>query len=526
MSTTRYVWEIWDYSTAQKYHAVETETSGTIGNYSSSTGTVCYTGYSVDETTGEFSFSGTTTSSTSTNRYYLVDGVVYYGKMKSAGTRKYTISYTKTITSELYTAYIKGSILEGLVSSASSGAFPNDGYASNYYYVLRGSDSIDPVAVIYTDDVIFGENVTLNIASNDNLGGTISYKVQTTTDGTSWTDAGSTNNSTYVLTIPYNANNWNVRVLASDDLGFTSETYVYGNDVSDTVSVMTEGLVPHSGYIGYITSNDEIVIKYKNRNQALSNCTISSVLNGAEVYSVSANTNTDIAININENVWKSLNENKEITLDVTAICGESSTSKTYTFKKFIYDNTSTSGVWSGMAKAVRIKQRSDAQIIGRDMPKEILKVENFKPASATSSKVFYGYTFYNDDSGVKMGSALATPTNVTAAKIPVGITCYDNDGNLITGDGSALIQTRTGTFNKTTSSSETFTVPLSFTPVVLYVKWSAQAGYSEYTTFNLYPGYSYSSTYLYISYNNNVVTFNHSNADPYTGSLSYTIKGA
>lgn len=105
------------------------------------------------------------------------------------------------------------------------------------WYVLKGSDTIDPASVSYDSTKIeAGEPITVNVTPSANVyGGTISYLYQYSVDGgRNWTNAGDATTSTQKeIIVPQDAGGklFTVRVQASDDMGFTSTDYVYSGPV-------------------------------------------------------------------------------------------------------------------------------------------------------------------------------------------------------------------------------------------------------------------------------------------------------
>lgn len=157
-----------------------------------------------------------------------------------AGTRySYAIRNTSGISAQLVkaesyaqTIYSKGTTSYGNVSAASSGAYPSNSYSGNYWYVYRGYDCIDPSTVSYsTDAPRGGETIDITVTPRANTyGGTIKYKYEYSLDGgVTWTVANSGTTSTTVsVLIPAGSTQFQARVTASDDTGFTSTTAVSG----------------------------------------------------------------------------------------------------------------------------------------------------------------------------------------------------------------------------------------------------------------------------------------------------------
>ncbi len=123
-------------------------------------------------------------------------------------------------------------------AAGESGAYPSDSRYGDYWYAYLGSDSIDPTAVTYSkNNPGQGEAITVTVTPGSNTyGGTISYQYQYSVNGgSSWTNAGSkTTAANKSITVPANAAQFQVRVVASDNMGFTSTTYVYGDNLTVT----------------------------------------------------------------------------------------------------------------------------------------------------------------------------------------------------------------------------------------------------------------------------------------------------
>lgn len=361
-----------------------------------------------------------------------------------------TICITQTINGEevevpftegyITTVYSKGSTSYGNVSSANSGTYPANSYSGSYWYVSLGSDTIDPVSLTYTDPVQAGGTVNLTITPSSGIvhGGTVTYTIQTTTNGEDWYDAGTTTGTTFAVTVPQDAAIWNVRVYAKDDTGFVSSTYVYGNNIPTWVTVIQSEIVPASGDLGYLTSKNIVAVGVTHVSEQT--YSISATLNGEPCFEKSGVAITDATyIILEDETWESIPQETEQTLDVTITFTGSADTRNYTFKKFTYDDTSLQGVMEGMARAIRIKREYDTQILGKNMPKEIIKVDNpvntsgLKEATASEAQVFKGYTFFAGDSELRTGVALSEPTNITADNLPNGLTAYNDLGQLVTG---------------------------------------------------------------------------------------------
>lgn len=125
---------------------------------------------------------------------------------------------------------------QGSVSSASSGAYPTDGWRSPYWYVYQGADTIDPAAVSLPASIFGGDTVTATVTPSAGkvYGGTVTYTWQYRLDGGAWKSLASGAGTTQSLTVPAGTNTVEVQVRANDDLGFTSSTWVSSGAVNVT----------------------------------------------------------------------------------------------------------------------------------------------------------------------------------------------------------------------------------------------------------------------------------------------------
>jgi hypothetical protein len=130
----------------------------------------------------------------------------------------------------------KGDTLSGYSTSTSSSKYPTNGASGSYWYVYQGSDSIDPTAVSYsTTSPKGGEAITIKVteSSSNTYGGTISYVYQYSTDGgSSWTTLTTATSTSASYTIPAGTTQFQARVYAKDNYGFTSSTYVTGSNLT------------------------------------------------------------------------------------------------------------------------------------------------------------------------------------------------------------------------------------------------------------------------------------------------------
>ena len=110
-----------------------------------------------------------------------------------------------------------------------SNQYPSDGISGDYWYVYKGSDNIDPTISYDTKQILTKETVINLTPSADNqYGGTITYDYQVNIDGNNWVDIGSTTATSMNYIIPATATQFQARVRARDNMGFTSTTWVTG----------------------------------------------------------------------------------------------------------------------------------------------------------------------------------------------------------------------------------------------------------------------------------------------------------
>lgn len=122
----------------------------------------------------------------------------------------------------------KGDKIDDVIGTAQS-QYPADGVSGDYWYVYQGSDNIDP-SISYGNKQTLTKEVTIALAPSASIqyGGTITYDYQVNIDGTNWVDIGSTTATSMNYTIPATATQFQARVRARDNMGFTSTTWVTG----------------------------------------------------------------------------------------------------------------------------------------------------------------------------------------------------------------------------------------------------------------------------------------------------------
>ena len=114
------------------------------------------------------------------------------------------------------------------VSSPNSGAYPQNGVSGSNWYEYEGSDNIDPSSVSIPADIMPGQQITITVTPGTGkvYGGTVSYQYQVRLDGGAWQTVATTTATTQGYTVPAGTQSIQARVVASDNMGFTSDTYV------------------------------------------------------------------------------------------------------------------------------------------------------------------------------------------------------------------------------------------------------------------------------------------------------------
>ena len=268
MATTRYVWK--------KYTIQETPTYELSGTFQS---VWCATDYSIISTNctlaeydtpygsvvrtlGDNSGGSYDTIQCTAGKYYTfaynynspimvyceTSGIISVSKSNSTASKGVTYSVSSGSFSYVYkyTEVSKGSLL-GEVSNIRSVAYPTDGESGDYWYEYEGSDNIDPRTVSSPTNPISGQSTTVTVTSSSSkkYGGNVSYRYEYSTNGgRSWSVSGTTASTTRAIDVPDGASKFRARVRAQDDIGFTSETYVYS--VERTVVTNVAPLAPPS----------------------------------------------------------------------------------------------------------------------------------------------------------------------------------------------------------------------------------------------------------------------------------------
>lgn len=123
----------------------------------------------------------------------------------------------------------------GVVTSNSSSQYPYDDPSGSYWYQFIDRDTIDPYSLSYSlTKPEAGKSITISVSPRSSSYGTVYYQYQYSIDnGNTWTNIGSKTTSTSTnITVPNGATQFKARVLASDNLGFISTTWVVGSNLT------------------------------------------------------------------------------------------------------------------------------------------------------------------------------------------------------------------------------------------------------------------------------------------------------
>lgn len=395
----RYVWSKWGTSTVENTVWKIEKTTVTQTEYENNASGLNHKNYSLDASTGKV-WAGDKLSSSDypcqcyTFKSYVFSGdnQLYYANAgsyfwsayyTSSGSANRTAPYYKLRSvQKTTTSIIKGSTSYGNISSASSGAYPSNGASGNYWYVLQGNDCIDPSAVTYDEStLVAGQTVTVTISpsTSNTYGGTITYQVEVNVDETGWEVVTQTTSTSVNLDIPADAVSWRVRVLASDDMGFTSTDYVYGNnavnDPSTVIYPSVFAVMPEDKNLGYLATSS--IVTYLVTTDGGVNYNITITLDDEEISTTIESPKARTLV-LADNIWEGLSSEGVHTLVMTVTQGDEQIVRTFQFRKFVYDYSCLAGLFTGIARATRIKRSFNKQIVAANFPKEILKIASVK----------------------------------------------------------------------------------------------------------------------------------------------------
>ena len=252
--STRYVWGKYDIT--QKYE--KNTTIVTVANLINSRQDDIYANSTYSENTEDGTFtsggSGTILPVENTSRPYIVDtgrepnygpGNVMYEKKDAGWWRMSRIGQFKCYATQYgnpgvefyrheYVLADSMGALQGYVSSANSGQYPQDGVSGNSWYSKLGSDNINASAVSIPATIMGGTQITITVTPGTGkvYAGTVSYIYQVKLGSGSWQTIATTTATTRTYTVPYGTESIQVRVQAKDDIGFTSSDYATSSAVT------------------------------------------------------------------------------------------------------------------------------------------------------------------------------------------------------------------------------------------------------------------------------------------------------
>lgn len=120
------------------------------------------------------------------------------------------------------------------ISGASQSSYPSDGVQGSYWYTYQGSDNIDPSACSIPSTINGGTAIKITVTPGTGkvYGGTVFYQYQVKLGSGAWTTIATTSATSRSYTVPYGTASIQVRVRATDYIGFTSSTYVTSSSVT------------------------------------------------------------------------------------------------------------------------------------------------------------------------------------------------------------------------------------------------------------------------------------------------------
>lgn len=280
--STRYIWSYWSTTTEFSSTTTEVTTPYSVSSYSS--GSIRLVGLAdamtLDRYTGMWEYSGVMTSdyqnnsmgSIDTNDYpyciicefdYIGDYIIVPSSTGGTGSvdissnailyfrRRYTNTDwhlgSKQLTcknsGDNYNIYkynvssrlVADEIL-GYASSASSNEY-DTGYDGRYYWYTQSAQEVDPTLTLPAT-AEGGDTISLTITRSqdaiNNRYGTLYYTVEYSLAGGAWTTLAdeTSNQFSFNISIPEGTETVQARVLVSDNLGYTSNDYVYSNTTS------------------------------------------------------------------------------------------------------------------------------------------------------------------------------------------------------------------------------------------------------------------------------------------------------
>lgn len=144
------------------------------------------------------------------------------------------------VTSRSYIATERGDLL-GYISSSNISAYPNNSSSGSYWYYKLASQQVDATSIEIPGTSIDGGdkvNITISFPSDsiNNKYGTLTYTLEYSYSGGSWTQFKQINNpksnSTFSFEVPNGITSLQIRSQVKDSLQYTSDNYTYSNTIT------------------------------------------------------------------------------------------------------------------------------------------------------------------------------------------------------------------------------------------------------------------------------------------------------
>ena len=278
--STRYIWSYWSTTTEFSSTTTEVSTPYSVSSFDSVRLVGLANAMTLDRYTGMWEYSGVMSSdymnnsmgSLDTNDYpyciiceydYIGDYIIVPSSTGGTGSvdissdaifyfrRRYTNTAWK-ISSKQLTCKNSGDNYNiykynvdsrrvaderlGYVSSAYSNEY-DTGYDGRYYWFTQSSQEVDP-SLTLPATAEGGDTISLTLTRTqdaiNNSYGTLYYTVEYSLDGSAWTTLAdeTSNQFSFNISIPKGIETVQARAIVSDNLGYTSDDYVYSNTTS------------------------------------------------------------------------------------------------------------------------------------------------------------------------------------------------------------------------------------------------------------------------------------------------------
>lgn len=304
--STRYIWSYWSTTTEFVSTTTEVSTPYSVSSFDTVKLVGLAGAMTLDRYTGMWEYSGVMSTdysnnsigSLDTNDYpyciicesdYIGDYIIVPSSTGGTGSvdissnaifyfkRRYTNTTWKISSKQLtcknsgdnYNIYkynvdseLVADELLGYASSASSNEY-DTGYDGRYYWYTWDNQEVDP-SLTLPSTAEGGDTISLTLTRTqdavNNRYGTLYYTVEYSLDGGGWTTlANETSNQfSFNISIPKGIGTVQARAIVSDNLGYTSDNYVYSN--TTTVNNNDPPTAPGSVTASNVTANNTATI--------------------------------------------------------------------------------------------------------------------------------------------------------------------------------------------------------------------------------------------------------------------------